>query len=177
VDYIHFGRFFNILIWAPCSTTTISPPPPPTSMVTCSLTPIYSSREPKEVWKVWDGGMGVGSRKTHSTFLLCSGHHYTFFSLFLLFLHIFFLFFYTFSGQLMFSRQKIQHLCIQWNSFNSSQQWKRHQCLLSYRNSVWEPARVARFFLVHDTQTGKMYQIKRKCTKLSYNIPNVPKYS
>jgi hypothetical protein len=26
-------------------------------------------------------------------------------------------------------------------------------------------ARVARFFLVHDTKTGKMYQMNKKCTK------------
>jgi hypothetical protein len=32
--------------------------------------------------------------------------------------------------------------------------------------TVLEP-RVARFFLVHDTKTGKMYQIKTKCTKWS----------
>jgi hypothetical protein len=27
--------------------------------------------------------------------------------------------------------------------------------------------RVARFFLVHDTQTGKMYQMNTKCNKIS----------
>jgi hypothetical protein len=27
--------------------------------------------------------------------------------------------------------------------------------------------RVARFFLVHDTKTAKMYQMNTKCTKLS----------
>jgi hypothetical protein len=27
--------------------------------------------------------------------------------------------------------------------------------------------RVARFFLVHDTKTGKMYQMNTKCTKWS----------
>jgi hypothetical protein len=32
--------------------------------------------------------------------------------------------------------------------------------------------RVARFFLVHDTKTRKMYQIKTKCNKWSQNIPN-----
>jgi hypothetical protein len=35
--------------------------------------------------------------------------------------------------------------------------------------------RVARFFLVHDTKTGKMYQMNTKCTKCSSNIPNVRK--
>jgi hypothetical protein len=36
-------------------------------------------------------------------------------------------------------------------------------------------ARVARFSMVHDTKTGKMYQINTKCTKWSQNIPNVRK--
>jgi hypothetical protein len=35
--------------------------------------------------------------------------------------------------------------------------------------------RVARFFLVHDTKTGKMYQMNTKCTKWSKNIPTVCK--
>jgi hypothetical protein len=35
--------------------------------------------------------------------------------------------------------------------------------------------RVARFLLVHDTKTVKMYQINTKCTKWSLNIPNVHK--
>jgi hypothetical protein len=42
-----------------------------------------------------------------------------------------------------------------------------------------EWTRVARFFLVHDTKTGKMYQMNRKCTKMvikylksTQNIPN-----
>jgi hypothetical protein len=33
--------------------------------------------------------------------------------------------------------------------------------------------RVARFFLVHDTKTGKMYQKNTKCNNWSLNIPNV----
>jgi hypothetical protein len=35
--------------------------------------------------------------------------------------------------------------------------------------------RVARFFLVHDTKPGKMYQLNTKCTKWSQSIPNVRK--
>jgi hypothetical protein len=35
--------------------------------------------------------------------------------------------------------------------------------------------RVDRFFLVHDTKTGKMYQVNTNCTKWSLNIPNVHK--
>jgi hypothetical protein len=33
--------------------------------------------------------------------------------------------------------------------------------------------RVARFFLVHDNKSGKMYQMHTKCTKWSSNILNV----
>jgi hypothetical protein len=36
-------------------------------------------------------------------------------------------------------------------------------------------SRVARFFLVHDTKTGKMYQISTVCTEWSQNIPNIHK--
>jgi hypothetical protein len=32
--------------------------------------------------------------------------------------------------------------------------------------------RVARFFLVYDTKTGKKYQMKTHCSKWSQNIPN-----
>jgi hypothetical protein len=39
----------------------------------------------------------------------------------------------------------------------------------------WINSRVARFFMVNDTQTGKMCQMDTKCTKWSYNIPNVCK--
>jgi hypothetical protein len=35
--------------------------------------------------------------------------------------------------------------------------------------------RVARFFLVHDTETGKMYQMVLKYSKWPLNIPNGPK--
>jgi hypothetical protein len=35
--------------------------------------------------------------------------------------------------------------------------------------------RVARFFLVHATKTGKMYQMRTKCTQCSKNIPNLHK--
>jgi hypothetical protein len=35
----------------------------------------------------------------------------------------------------------------------------------------WSPTRVARFFLVHDTKAGKMYQMKTKCAKRSKSIP------
>jgi hypothetical protein len=35
--------------------------------------------------------------------------------------------------------------------------------------------RVARFFMVHDTKTGKMHQMNTKCTKWSYNFQNVCK--
>jgi hypothetical protein len=33
--------------------------------------------------------------------------------------------------------------------------------------AVMIPIRVARFFMVHDTKTGKMYQMNTKCTKWS----------
>jgi hypothetical protein len=36
-------------------------------------------------------------------------------------------------------------------------------------------ARIARFFLVHETKTGKMYQTSTICTEWSQNIPNVYK--
>jgi hypothetical protein len=35
--------------------------------------------------------------------------------------------------------------------------------------------RVARFFLMHDTKAGKMYQMNTKRSKSSRNIPNVRK--
>jgi hypothetical protein len=45
------------------------------------------------------------------------------------------------------------------------------------RPSCW--IRVARFFLVHDTKTGKyvpnehkIYQMNAKCTKWTLNVPN-----
>jgi hypothetical protein len=44
---------------------------------------------------------------------------------------------------------------------------------------IWSPwplyevrNRVARFFLVHDTKTGKMYQMNTKCTKWSKKFPS-----
>jgi hypothetical protein len=41
------------------------------------------------------------------------------------------------------------------------------------RRFLLTPAnRVARFFLVHDTKTGKMYQMNTKCTRWSQNFPN-----
>jgi hypothetical protein len=39
-------------------------------------------------------------------------------------------------------------------------------------NTFWEGDRVARFFLVQDTKTGKTCQTIIKYTKLQQNIPN-----
>jgi hypothetical protein len=36
-------------------------------------------------------------------------------------------------------------------------------------------SRVARFFSIHDTKTGKMYQMNTKCTEWSLNISNLHK--
>jgi hypothetical protein len=36
-----------------------------------------------------------------------------------------------------------------------------------FRPERMEESRVARFLLVHDTKTGKMYQMNSKCTKWS----------
>jgi hypothetical protein len=41
------------------------------------------------------------------------------------------------------------------------------QLFRSKRNKVLAITRVARFFLVHDTKAGKMYQMNTKCTKWS----------
>jgi hypothetical protein len=39
------------------------------------------------------------------------------------------------------------------------------------RRKLRRTARAARFFSVHDTKTGKIYQMNTKCTEWSKNIP------
>jgi hypothetical protein len=61
-------------------------------------------------------------------------------------------------------------VCLKQASFSPSKLPKQTTRLIE--------TRVARFFLVHDTKTGKMYQMNtndHKCTKWLCNIPNVSK--